>query len=209
MPATAASNRIRVWDPFVRVFHWGLVGLFALAFLSGDDESFIHVYAGYGIAALVALRVVWGFIGTRHARFGDFVQRPAAIRAYARDYVRGRARRYLGHNPLGGAMVVALLASLLVTALTGLGMQQLPKDGRIAGPPPALIAAAHADDDHGRAGLAHEALEETHEFFANFTLFLVALHVAGVLAGSLLHRENLIRAMWNGYKRSSTEGEPS
>lgn len=208
MRASAVSDRIRVWDPFVRVFHWSLVCLFGLAFLSGDDESFVHVYAGYGIVGLVALRVVWGFVGTRHARFGDFVRRPAAIRAYARDYVLGRARRYLGHNPLGGAMVVALLASLLVTALTGLGMQQLPEDGRIAGAP-AFIAAARADDDHGRAGLAHEALEETHEFFANFTLFLVALHVAGVLAGSLLHRENLIRAMWNGYKRPSTEGEPS
>lgn len=203
-----SEDRVRVWDPFVRTFHWSLVAAFAIAYLSGDDASVLHVYAGYAVIALAASRILWGFVGPRHARFRDFVRRPSAIRAYARDYVLGRARRYLGHNPLGGAMVVALLASLIATALTGVGLQQSGEGARLSGiSPPALIAPARADDGRGRGGAAHEALEETHELFANLTLLLVALHVAGVLAGCLLHRENLVRAMWTGYKRPLTEGE--
>ncbi len=204
---SVSESRTRVWDPFVRVFHWSLVGLFAIAYLSGDEESFLHVYAGYVVIGLIALRVVWGFVGPRHARFADFVRSPATVRAYARDYLRGRARRYLGHNPLGGAMVIALLASVLLTALTGFGMRQMENEGYLAGLSlPTLVAEARADDDR-EGGPAREALEETHEFFANFTLLLIALHVAGVLAGSLLHRENLIRSMVNGDKRPLTEGE--
>jgi len=204
---SVSESRTRVWDPFVRVFHWSLVGLFAIAYLSGDEESFLHVYAGYVVIGLIALRVVWGFVGPRHARFADFVRSPATVRAYARDYLRGRARRYLGHNPLGGAMVIALLASVLLTALTGFGMRQMENEGYLAGLSlPTLVAEARADDDR-EGGPARESLEETHEFFANFTLLLIALHVAGVLAGSLLHRENLIRSMVNGDKRPLTEGE--
>jgi cytochrome b len=209
MPHThaTAERRVRVWDPFVRAFHWSLVGLFALAYLSGDEESRLHVNAGYVIIGLVAARVVWGLVGPRYARFRHFVHGPGTVRAYARDYLAGRARRYLGHNPLGGAMVVALLASVLLTALTGLGMQQLDENARLSAfSTPTLIAAARADDHRGSA---HEALEETHEFLANFTLLLIALHVAGVLAGSLLHRENLVRAMLTGDKRPLTEGESS
>ena len=119
-PRDAAPPMVRVWDPFVRVFHWSLVGLFALAFATGDEIEWLHLAAGYAIAGLVVLRVAWGFVGPRHARFRDFVRPSREVLAYLRDAVRLRALRHLGHNPAGGAMVLALLlgASVLATLRT-------------------------------------------------------------------------------------------
>jgi len=106
----AAVPTVPVWDAFVRVFHWSLVGLFALAFATGDEIEWLHLTAGYAIAALIALRVAWGFVGPRHARFGDFFRPPAGRCGRISAMPSGlRAPRHLGHNPAGGAMVVALL----------------------------------------------------------------------------------------------------
>jgi len=207
-PGHAATD-VKVWDPLVRIFHWSLVIAFATAYLTGDEESAVHEWFGYVVLGQIAFRVLWGFIGTRHARFADFVHRPGTVLGYAREFITGRARRYLGHNPLGGMMILALLLSLTVTGVTGwqLGQAATAEQAAVSGPAlTALlpIAPAYADDDdeddehEGNGG--GEWLEETHELFANLTVLLVILHIAGVLAGSLLHRENLVRAMFTGRK---------
>ncbi|MBL8835177.1 MAG: cytochrome b/b6 domain-containing protein [Alphaproteobacteria bacterium] len=175
-PVPAAPRTVKVWDIVVRVFHWSLVAAFATAFISGDDAERIHVLAGYTVLGLIALRLVWGVVGTKHARFASFVVGPQRLGAYLRDMGRGRAPRHLGHNPAGAAMIVTLLAMLLATGGTGWLAYQ-------GGP------TAHA-------------LEEVHEFLANATLALVAAHILGVIVSSLLHRENLVRSMFTGRKRA-------
>jgi cytochrome b len=204
-----APNETRVWDPVVRIFHWSLVAAFAIAWVTADEESRLHELAGYAVIGLVLARIVWGFIGTRYARFSDFVHRPLTVLAYAKDLLLGKSRRHLGHNPLGGMMIIALLVSLLATGMTGLAIQQAEKGAgvfaSISAAVPALVTPAMADDDErerGRKRKKHdnEIWEELHEFFANLTLLLVALHIAGVIVGSLMHRENLVRAMFTGRK---------
>lgn len=184
------AARIRVWDPLVRLFHWSLVAAFATAFIVEDDLLGVHVWAGYLALGLVAIRLAWGLVGTRHARFSDFVRGPAQVMAYIHDALRLQAPRYLGHNPAGGAMVVALLLSVGLTGISGLALYGAAE---LAGPLAGLMRGTPAVSGH--------LLEELHEFLANLTLALVALHVGGVLFSSLSHRENLIAAMISGYKR--------
>ncbi|OGI49744.1 MAG: hypothetical protein A3E57_05080 [Candidatus Muproteobacteria bacterium RIFCSPHIGHO2_12_FULL_60_33] len=204
------QREIKVWDPLVRLFHWSLVAAFAIAWLTGDDDSRWHELSGYVVVGLVAVRIIWGFVGTRYARFGDFVHSPAAIWGYTRDLLAGKARRYLGHNPLGGVMVVALLVALLATGLTGIVLKAAEEgsgpfasvSARVAGIGPEFITRAVADDDEkdGSGKNGEEFGEELHEFFTDLTLLLVGLHITGVLIGSLVHRENLIRAIFTGKK---------
>ncbi len=182
-------KEIKVWDPLVRLFHWSLVVAFLVAYISEDDFMTLHTYAGYTIMGLLAFRLVWGVIGTRHARFSDFVRPPHEVLAYLKDMAALKAKRYLGHNPAGGAMIVALLVSLLLTTLSGLGAYGIEGGGPLAG------------WLYGVGEFGKEALEEVHEFFANFTLLLICIHVAGVLLGGILHRENLVRAMFTGTKQ--------
>lgn len=185
---------VPVWDPLVRIFHWSLAAFFLVAYLTGDEWLSAHVYTGYAVAGLVAFRLVWGVIGTRHARFTTFVTGPATIKRYLGQLFRGRAPRYLGHNPAGGAMIVALLVCLVATAFTGAALIAGDGNGPLAG----TFVAAYSG--HG--------LKEVHEFFANLTLFLVVFHVAGVVVSSLLHRENLVKAMWTG-RKSRDESPPT
>ena len=208
------KDQVRVWDPLVRIGHWTLVSAFFIAYLTEDEFLAQHVWAGYAVAAVVLVRIAWGFVGTRHARFRDFVRRPGATLRYLGDIGMGRAKRYLGHNPAGGAMIVALLASLLVTTISGLELYAIEEN---AGPlaaladvgPPALVSPALADDDHayGREE-AEEFWEELHEVAANLTLALILLHVAGVIIASRAHRENLVRAMVTGRKRRDDGDAP-
>ena len=186
-----ASNEVRVWDPLVRVGHWSLVVAFTVAYVTEDDLLTPHVWAGYVILGLVLLRILWGIVGTTHTRFSDLIYPPPVVLAYRKDHLRQRPARYLGHNPAGGLMIVALLLGLLSTSLTGLAAYAVEED---AGPLAGVLA--------GAPRWLAKALSETHEFFANLTLLLVALHVAGVLFGSWLHRENLIGAMITGRKRA-------
>jgi cytochrome b len=181
----------KVWDPLVRVFHWSLVVAFATAYFTEDELLDVHVVAGYAVVGLVLFRILWGMVGTRHARFTDFVAGPRTAWAYTKDVLRGGARRYLGHNPAGGLMIVALLVSLLVTTFTGLMTYGAHKH---AGPLAGWFVASDKS-------LAH-SLKEVHEFFANFTVFLVVVHLLGVAVESLLHRENLVRSMFTGRKRA-------
>ena len=183
---------IKVWDPLVRIFHWTLVAGFFVAYLTEDDFMTLHVWAGYLVGGLVAFRIVWGFIGPKHARFSDFVRPPGEVIAYLKAELAGRARRYLGHNPAGGAMVVALLLSLVLTVVTGL----ITYGGaECAGPLASYFC--------GAGEILDELGEEVHEFFANLTLLLVVLHVAGVILSSRLHGENLVHAMFTGRKPAS------
>lgn len=187
-------SEIEVWDPLVRVFHWTLAASFATAYATEDDVLALHLIAGYTALALVAFRLVWGFVGPRHARFADFVRGPGEVLAYLKEIVAFRPRRYLGHNPAGGAMVIALL---LLVALTGLSGLALYGAKEFAGPFGPLLA--------GVGEWGGDALEELHEFLAGFTLLLVVLHVAGVLLAGLQHRENLVRAMFTGRKAIHSE----
>ncbi|MCW8828278.1 MAG: cytochrome b/b6 domain-containing protein [Gammaproteobacteria bacterium] len=207
------ENEIKVWDPLVRIFHWTLVVAFFTAYFTEDEWLDIHVLAGYTVAGLIAFRLVWGFVGTKHARFSDFVFSPLTTLNYLKDLFALRAKRYIGHNPAGGAMVITLLLALAGTTLTGMKLYAVEEN---AGPFAAVqienvspISSAVADDDddeYGEHGEGHgegdeELWEELHEFFANFTLLLVFLHVAGVVVSSFAHGENLSRAMMTGRKK--------
>jgi cytochrome b len=125
-----AARRVLVWDPLVRLFHWSLVGAFATAWLTAEDIQPVHQLAGYAVAGLVGLTIIWGLVGSRYARFTQFVRGPAQTLSYIGDMIPGRERRYLGHNPAGAAMVVAILVTLSGTALTG---WILEAPGRAAG----------------------------------------------------------------------------
>ena len=191
------DREIQVWDRFVRLTHWVVAVGFLVAYVTAEDVLQVHVWAGYLIGALIVLRVLWGFVGPRHARFADFVWRPAAVFAYLRDLLTGSARRYLGHSPAGGAMVVVLLIGLAGTVGTGLLLYAVEKQ---AGPLAALIIQPNQPPPP--VDLA-DALEEVHELAANLTVALVLLHLAGVALASFVHRENLPRAMVTGRKRAA------
>ena len=185
-----STKEIKVWDPFVRIFHWTLVVAFTIAYITEDDFMTVHVYAGYLIAGLVLLRLLWGVVGGRYARFSSFVRRPSEVIGYIKDIVAFRPKHYVGHNPAGGAMVIALLLSLGLTVFFGLltyGAMEF------SGPLAGLTAGVGDAVAHG--------FKEVHEFFANVTLMLVVLHVIGVLVASMQHRENLVRSMITGIKR--------
>lgn len=206
---TGPTGTVRVWDPLVRIFHWGLVAAFIVAWLTADEWQTTHEVAGYAVAGLVAFRLVWGLVGSRYARFAQFLKGPGKTFAYIGNLMRGRERRYLGHNPAGAAMVVALLVTLSGTAFTGWLMEN---ETRVAMMPtmPAIVAPVWADDDGdalGQRGDSEDALEEVHETLANLMLLLVALHVAGVVLTSFRHHENLPRAMVTGDKRAPGPGD--
>ena len=188
------ENTVKVWDPFVRIFHWTLVLSFFIAYITEEDFLDIHSFAGYTVLALLSLRIIWGIIGTRHARFSDFVYPPNTIKTFVKDTMRLRAKRYLGHNPAGGAMIILMIISLLITTLTGLAIYGIEEQ---AGP----LANWYIQGD----SLWGDIFEETHEFFANFTLLLVFIHVAGVIVESFIHKENLVKSMIDGKKRSDTD----
>ena len=169
------AARVLVWDLPVRVFHWLIVLCFAGAYLTAELERWrlVHVTLGYTLAGLVAFRLVWGVIGTRHARFVSFVRGPRATAAYLGSMLRGRAAHHVGHNPAGALAILALLG--LALAVTASGW-------------------ANYQDLGGRW------LEELHESAANLMLGVGGLHVAGVLLASWMHRDNLVGAMITGRK---------
>ena len=218
---TTPNDTIRVWDPIVRIGHWVLVIAFFTAYLTEDDFLKQHVWAGYVVGIVVCVRLLWGFVGTKYARFADFVKSPTVTLRYIGDLATDRAKRYVGHNPAAGAMVLALLISLSGTVISGLMVYAIEEDagplaglvadGSIPTSLPTLSGVAYADadkyEDHDahEDGAFEEFMEEIHEILANFTLLLVALHIAGVLFSSYAHKENLIRGMINGRKRRDGE----
>jgi len=209
------KETVKVWDPVVRIGHWVLVAAFFTAYFTEEDLLAQHVWAGYAVAGVVLLRILWGFIGSEHARFRDFLYSPVQALQYLGRLATHRARRYIGHSPAGAVMIFALLASLAVTTFSGLEIYAIeenagPLAAMVAAEPPSLIAAARADgrgdedSDAGAAGgseAAEEFWENIHEASANFTVVFVLLHIAGVLAASVSHRENLVKSMLTGRKR--------
>lgn len=169
-------ERIKVWDPVVRLFHWALVGFFAFSFFTGDEWETAHILSGYVIGSLIAIRVLWGLLGSEHARFVNFVRNPVTVIGFLADTARMRAKRYIGHNPAGGVMVIALLLMIAGIVSTGYMM---------------------TTDTYWGV----EWVENTHEILVYSTLGLIVLHILGVLFASIEHRENLVRAMITGWKR--------
>jgi len=168
---------IRVWDPFVRAFHWSLVVSFGVCWLSAQVWQDLHAWAGYVAGALALARVVWGFVGGDYARFAQFVRAPRVVFAYLGAIVRGTEARFVGHNPAGGAMIVALLIVVVATAASGYALT--------------------TDALWGSSGAQH-----LHSWIARGLALLVIGHLAGVALASLRHRENLVRAMIVGDKRA-------
>jgi len=255
MNSTATPPQTRVWDLGVRLFHWGLVATFIVAYLSGEQHE-LHTWAGYTLIALLAFRLVWGFAGSRHARFGDFLRPPGEVWRYLAGLVRGRPPHYRGHNPAGGWMIALMLTTLTLIAYSGLQALALEGEGPFAHLELRLVSTAHAHggerhgskeatmspapqgtppapagsgatspplpatatqpigaDGRGLASLADRAPHPTdaemaeenfwswlHHNLVNLMLLLIALHLLGVIVSSLLHRENLVRAMVTGHK---------
>lgn len=175
-----AGRRILVWDAPVRVFHWLMVLSFAGAWLTADSERFrlLHITFGYTMAGLVAFRLVWGLVGSRHARFSSFVRGPREVVAYLGSVLRGRPEQYPGHNPAGALAILALLVLAIAAAASGWAMYK---------------------------EMGGEWLEELHETAASGMLVVVVLHIVAVVVSSLLQRENLVRAMVTGHKTGSPE----
>ena len=173
--ATSAARAVLVWDAPVRVFHWLMVASFAGAYLTGESERWrlLHLTLGWTLAGLVVFRLVWGLVGTRHARFASFVRGPAAVARYLGALRRGRPEHHVGHNPAGALAIVALLTLSAVVVASGWATFE---------------------------GVGGEWLEDLHEGVAQVMLAVVGVHVAGVLLGSWTSHENLVRAMITGRK---------
>ena len=215
-------KNIKVWDIFVRVFHWSLALAVISQLATADEFKSLHVKGGYFIIVLLVLRVAWGFVGSRYARFTDFIYPPSEILAYLKGLFQGRPRHYVGHNPAGGAMVLALLFFLALTTFTGLLTYGAEGKGSLALQSIDVTARAWADDDdrydderhdsggqsedhagRGAAGEKDPFWKEIHETLAGIIIFLASLHFCGVIASSYLHKENLILAMITGTKKTT------
>ena len=172
---STAKTKILVWDAPTRVFHWLLALCFVGAYITseGDRLMGVHLTLGYTTIGLVAFRLVWGLIGTRHARFTSFIRGPKALARYANGMVDGRDEHHVGHNPLGAVSIVMMLLSIMAIACTGWVY---------------FNGGAHS-------------VKELHEGAAAFMLTLVMVHVAGVMFASMKQRENLVRAMLTGHKK--------
>lgn len=185
------NKPIKVWDVFIRIFHWLLVIAFVIEFVTEDDLMGLHSNAGYLILCLLGLRVIYGFIGSRHARFSDFIYSPMVALRYVKDVFLFRPKRYLGHNPAGGFMIVVMLLSLIATSVSGVMALAVEEH---AGPMVEFMSYV----PHWIAS----ASEDLHEIFANVSLFLVAVHITGVIVESIVHGENLVLSMINGRKQA-------
>src|SRR5512135_1279612 len=170
------KQRILVWDLPTRLFHWLLAASFLGAFLTAESERYrdIHVALGYTVLGLVAFRFVWGLVGTRYARFASFPVAPRRVFGYLKSLLTRAPQHHVGHNPAGSLAIYAILALALLAGASGY--------------------AAYNE-------IGGETLAELHEGAANAMLGLVLVHIAAVIVSSLLHRENLVAAMLNGYKR--------
>jgi len=171
-----STSILTVWDPFVRTFHWSLATAFAVGWLTAESMPQLHQQIGYFIGLLLVLRLLWGLVGSRYARFRDFLAPPTQVMRYLRSLLSARPLHYVGHNPVGGWMIVAIIGALSVTVVTGWTL-----------------------------GNGSEQLEEIHEAGAELTLALVMIHIGGVLLASMLHKENLVAAMLTGRKQAGEE----
>jgi cytochrome b len=174
-----ATNRIKVWDPLVRLFHWTVVlGVAANLFLTAEGKV-VHRWIGYAVVVAILLRLLWGIVGTRHARFSDFLPSPSRLWSYGTALLRGREPRYVGHNPAGATMIMALLILLLAAGATG-WMQTLD------------------------AYWGVQWVQTLHRTISNAVMVLAGLHALAAIRESVRHRENLVWSMITGRKRAAS-----
>lgn len=185
--ARRETKTIPVWDPLVRLFHWSLLIAFGICYFTQEEEYELHLTAGYFVLGLVLTRIVWGFVGSRHARFGDFLYPPRRVFAHLRGFVHGQLERYIGHTPAGGMMTVFLLLDMLVITLSGIAL-----DGAENRSGPLAETSVFT---------LQEPIRRVHETGTDIALLLIAIHVAAVLITSRMLKENLPRAMLTGRKR--------
>ncbi|MDP1682038.1 MAG: cytochrome b/b6 domain-containing protein [Burkholderiales bacterium] len=187
--ARLGTKIIRVWDWPIRIFHWSVAALFFISWISaeiGGNAMQYHLWSGYAILGLVLFRVLWGWVGSETARFTHFIRAPGAVLAYARAWFKPGYRAALGHNPLGGWSVAALLFALAVQTLTGLFSND---DIANEGPLYHLVSKATSD-----------SISRVHEGAFNVLLTLVALHLVAIVLYRVKHGENLVRPMLTGEK---------
>lgn len=192
------THGVMVWDRFIRMFHWTLAAGFVCAFISGEvGADALHVWLGYLLCVLLALRLYWGFRGSEYARFRSFFFSPGETLAYVRGMFAGQPKHYFGHNPAGALMVFAMLLLLILIILSGLlTLAAIDYEG------PLLFLANRVSDE------ASYAFRDIHGLLPILGLVLAVLHLAGVAAGSIQHRENLVKAMLTGKKKTHTPPTP-
>lgn len=174
--ASQERQSIKTWPGYIRAMHWTLASCVLGAWIMSENIRWVHEYLGYGAVTIVTIRIFAGFLDGGFVKFTNFVKGPAETFGYLKQIWRGKEARHIGHNPAGGAMILALLLAISMTGLTG----WLLTTDRFFG---------------------EELLEDVHQFLANGVIFLVALHLAGVLLASVRHKENLVAAMITGRKR--------
>ena len=191
--------RVPVWDRFVRLFHWSLAATIVVAtatgFFAAAPRIDIHIWVGAAALGLVVARVIWGFLGPTHARFSDFATDRRTIFAHLSQIAAGKAERHRGHNPLGGAMVLALLGLIVAVAVTGVVVL-----GGVFKSGPLAFATSFTTGWNVRV---------IHELFSVALVVLIALHVAGVVFESWRTHENLARAMVDGRKEARPKDHAS
>ncbi len=189
MAPPTGERRVYVWDIPTRLFHWSLLALVVIAWLTGEGEgttAAYHRYAGEAIAGLLVFRFIWGFIGGERARFADFAAGPSAVVAHVRDLLANQPKRHLGHNPLGGLAVFLLLATVAAVVVTGL--------------------FSGGEDNAGPfAGIWGLELSEAHEVLFRVLQGLVVVHVLGVVVETLKAKDALVPAMITGVKRRRSD----
>lgn len=211
------TDKIKVWDPAVRLFHWGLVVSYAISYWYSDDDVRLHANAGYVVFSLLLFRILWGFIGSRFARFREFVHGPKKTFNYLRSLFLNKAPCYIGHNPAGAWMIFLLIMCLFLTSWSGLMIYAQEGKGPLAILELRWLSgdskfdknqdmsaqnydANHAEQSSIIRDRSQEPIYALHDFFASFSLLLVVIHLSGVLVASRLHRENLVKAMITGSK---------
>ena len=183
-------QRIRVWDPLVRLFHWLLAACFLIAYVLEDGMLNLHVLVGSIVLGLIIFRLIWGVMGTKHSRFADFIYSFKQIIQHLRDLVSLRPAQHMGHTPLGGIMIVILLFGLLLLTLSGVMLYAL--EGAFL-PFAGLMTGVDLDTTI--------LIEHAHGWVADLLMLFVLFHIAGVLFESLLQQQNLVRAMITGCKK--------
>jgi cytochrome b len=200
---------IKVWDPLIRIGHWTLVIAFFTAYFTEDDLMTQHTWAGYTVAIVILIRLIWGFIGSPYAKFSNFIYKPSEILSYLKNMIAHKEQHYVGHNPAGGAMVIALLFCLSMTVLSGMKLYAVEENKGpfsvvtkigIKQAMASSLALKGNHQKHRSNEKDEEFWEALHEIFVNLTLLLVFLHIGGIIASSIIDKEKLVKAMWTGKK---------
>ena len=180
-----SAPELKIWDPVVRTFHWGVAAGFLLNYFIIEDGSDLHEWTGYFVGSLLIPRLVWGIIGSKNARFVNFWPTPQGIREHLSELASGQIDPKSGHNPAGAVMIFLMMTLLALTCLSGWAMENID------------------------AFWGEDWLEELHELFAGTTLFAVCVHVPAVLLIQWWTQTPLVRPMWSGKRRVPIDSEPN